>query len=414
MKHNYLIMLAAVMLLSLAACSGGTAQTPTPAAPPPGGPAAPRASASPAAGRQGIITASTPTPVVPSNLEKMKPDVLGSYEARIEFKQEVTAPTPAVESWSVMQIRYRSQPTPAAYALQVEDKLGDPEAGMRLVASGADNYMFNVDLDKWVKMPAQSDAANITGELLDPGLIAAESPAGLFTKENIVNANEVVDGVATTHYKATEKQVQEMMSDPADLQAGRGIVSGSAEFWVANQGGYLKRYQMQSVIADPTGRRMEQNVRMEVTRENQTVEVALPAADQVVDGSQVAGDPSVVNPDAAPRKEREAALKGLPAPPSGRPATEEEIAASRDAMENAFSSGDEPASVFVTNSPVLDVTKSYQTELPKLGWREEFVDTQSEPGKSAFAVFSNEQMTLMVVIVRPDASDRTIVKLEMQ
>jgi hypothetical protein len=154
------------------------------------------------------------------------------------------------------------------------------------VMVGPDLYSYVPDQSKWLKMPAGSpQSLPLKEDLLDPNRLAQTAPTALFSKANIVNAHEMLDGVDTTHYRANETQMKELLQGAGDQSRTAG--SGSADFWVENNSGYLKKYTMVANLKDQQGQEYKQTITFTLTQENKPVTIATPAPDQIMTMEQL-------------------------------------------------------------------------------------------------------------------------------
>ncbi len=327
MKRSFVIVSLLLLVVALAACGGGTpAATQAPAAAatqPPAAAgvgqvtAAPAATAAPspvptvaptprpaatAAPAATIIAAATrpATAVAPAatiatggqtDLPALKPGALKSYVTAIEFSEEALKPTPATTSKVKMQTSYRAEPAPAAYSFQVVDETKTGSEGqMKMIVFGTDTFIYMADQQKWLKAStAAAGMDNVMGEMLDPNKIAADAPAGLFTQQNVISANETLEGVRTTHYRATGDLLTRLVAqDDPDILS----TTGQADFWVANDTGYLKQYVLDATVTKKDGSVARQLAKMTVTKENQPIDIQAPPAADVLDMSGMMGGPT--------------------------------------------------------------------------------------------------------------------------
>lgn len=312
MKRNLLLgayLLAALVMAG--ACSSpapapATAQAPAPAAAtsasvaaPTTVAAAPSAPQATAAGPVAVPAQGTPQPTrdVQANLPALKLNTLTSYQAQIEMRDEpvksstaVTATSPITATGPVtMEMRYQGQPTPQLYAWSMSGQQhvpGAPSQEEKMVMVGTELYSYLPDQNKWLQMPAGSpQSLPLKEDLVDPNRLAQTAPTGLFNKANIVNAHEMVDGVDTTHYRANETQMMQLLQGAGDQSRVAG--SGSADFWVENNSGYLKKYVMVANLKDPQGQEYKQTITFTLTQENKPVAIATPAPSQIITMEQL-------------------------------------------------------------------------------------------------------------------------------
>ncbi|HEX9114489.1 MAG TPA: hypothetical protein VGA61_00350, partial [Anaerolineae bacterium] len=342
---SFLLLTAAV---ALGACGGGQAPAPTApatapqavatAAPAPAATTAPPTVALVAAATAPAAATAEPTRAVIADLPTLKVGALKSYIAHIEFREEATGATAAQatpQAPGSVELRYNSQPAPGAYAWNMTNgaSSGNPAENFQMVQSGGDTYVFVAEQNKWAKMPSNAaDQMPAVADVLDPNKLAQDAPNGLFSKDNVVSAHETVGGVDTTHYRATTAQAKELIKDTGDQS--RTADSGTADFWVANENGYLKQYVLTVDLKDPTGHTYRQTIKMTLSDENKPVTVATPAADQVMsmsDLQQGMATASVAGA-AATRAAVNDLLKVLPAPPQGKAIQASALPAAIDAL----------------------------------------------------------------------------------
>ncbi len=114
-----------------------------------------------------------------------------------------------------------------------------------------------------MKLPTGGGLGDMMQTLLNPEELTKEAPVDIFTASNVVSRNETVDGVATTHYRATEAQIRAMMAqNEAITQQKQTLLSGTADFWVARKGNYLKQYRTETLQEDETGRQVKSTMQI--------------------------------------------------------------------------------------------------------------------------------------------------------
>lgn len=201
-----LMALTAVLLsvvLALVACGGGAKPEPT-AVPAAAQPAA--ATAAPSQAGSKPTAAPTAAPAAAEEaLPVLKPGALKSYVAKVEVKSEVVVPEPGVEAWSETEMTYRLDPAPVAFAMVIKDKTQQGRPDMQTIGIGEAFYYKNPEEETWMKLPSNAGGLGaIMQTLINPEELTKDAPVDVFTASNVVNRNETVDGVATTHYRATE------------------------------------------------------------------------------------------------------------------------------------------------------------------------------------------------------------------
>jgi hypothetical protein len=296
-------MLLLGVLWALSACSGGAAPVPaasapaattsaSEAAPAPGSTAVvlgsltvePAAASAPTPEASTGVSNTEPTPAVPLDLPKLQTSALKSYVANIQMRDEAVTPgaKATVAAPTDMEMRYHGDKPPEIYSWTTTgDHAGGNAQDFQMLMVGGQMYMFAPDQGKWVKM-ADSNPQNLPlkDDILDPAHLAQVVPTGLFSKENIVSQDEKVDGIVTTHYRANPTQMQQLLKDAGDEQ--RTPVSGQADFWVANDFGYLKQYTMIANLQDKDKAQYRETIRFTISNENQPVQIATPAPEKIM------------------------------------------------------------------------------------------------------------------------------------
>ncbi len=228
-------------------------------------------------------TTSTTTPGLPVP----QPGALTSYTAQIAYKQEVVQPAPtSVVSWISMTVRYQGGPSPA-YALDVTDMLSDPskpDRTMKMIDVGQDTYLWTADESgKWLKTTSAGGGASAaTSNLLDPNELAKDAPSGTFTVTNVVSMTEQVGGETTTHYRATGQLLGGLI---AKENPGDQVISGQADFWISNNGNYIKQYQLDALVQDNEARKLHEAGSLFVSGAGSVAQIATPAPSEIAGAS---------------------------------------------------------------------------------------------------------------------------------
>ena len=410
-----------VVLLALAACGG---DKPEPTA----GPAAaqpatvtqaaaqtkPTAAAGATAARAPVPTAvpAATTAAVEEALPVLKPGALKSYVARMELKSEVVRPEAAIENWSEMKMTYRLDPAPVAYAMVIEDKSEEGRPDMQMIVIGEATYFKPPDEEQWTKLPTGAGLSSMMQTLLDPEELTKEAPVDIFTAANVVKRNETVDGVATTHYRATEAQLRALMKqNEAITQQKQTLLSGTADFWVAKQGNYLKQYRVETLQEDETGRQVKNVMQLQVTQENQPVTIEPPPADQVTEMpafDRETPEPEPTSETAAP--EASAELARLPAPPESEEYQPADLSGAAKFLVETMAA-QAPVRAFLSKASPEDVDKFYEAEMPKLGYR----SAMQQAGELGIAInlFMKGDQSVMIQINQDPESGKTLVTMQM-
>ncbi len=248
--------------------------------------AASTAASTPAAPNAALLGTPEPTRAVTADLPVLNPNALKSYVATINLTEEATGSQATPQAPASIELRYNSQPAPGVYSYSSTGMAASGQGqDFKMVQSGTNTYVYVPEQSKWLSMPATSpDQVPGLGDVIDPNKLAQDAPQGLFAKQNVLNAHENVDGVDTTHYKATEAQTQELFGNTGDPT--RTFVSGTADFWVANNGGYLKQYVLTFTLKDQQNQQFTQTIKLTVTNENKPVDISTPAPDQIISMDQ--------------------------------------------------------------------------------------------------------------------------------
>lgn len=424
MRRLCVVAVLLIVLLTLAACGGGAKETPVSAPVQPAAatqaPSTEAAQATeapkPTAAAQAAATKApepAPTPTAEEALPVPKPAALKSYVARIELKSEVTEPEPGLEAWSVIEMAYRLEPAPAAYRMRITDKTGQARSDVEMIAIGNDAYIKDSDSDTWMKVPTTAGFGNAMQMMVDPEALTKDAPTDIFSSANVVSRNETVDGVATTHYRATEAQMRALLAkSQAETGQEQKIISAAADFWVAKKGNYLKQYRTETVHEEADGRQIKTMMQMLVTDENKPVTVEPPPADKVTDmGGMLpveTPEPEATAEPASP--EATTALAALPAPPQSKEYKPAELPEATRFMVQMMAAGI-PVRVLLSDATVEEINAFYKTEMPKQGYQA----GMQMPGEMGMA-FSMYQKGDRIVIIRvgeDSESGKRIVILQM-
>lgn len=399
-----------ILLVTLAACGGGAKSEPT---------AAPAAATQPPAQAEAkptVAATQAPQPTAaPAATEEVLPPLkagaLKSYVAKIELKSEVVKPEPAIESWSEVETTYRQEPAPVAYAMIVKDKTDQGQPDTQMIIIGEEMYFKDPDGDTWTKLASGGEMGGLLQAMIDPEELSQDAPVDIFTPANVVDRNETVDGVATTHYRATEAQLRAMLKETEVItEQPRTLLSGTADFWIARKGNYLKQYRTEMVQEDEAGRQIKSTMQLLVTRENEAVTIEPPPADQVTDLGSMADDTPEPAPTAeAPSPETTAALAALPAPPKGKEYKPGELPGAAKFMAEAMAA-QAPVRAFLSDASPEDVDAFYDAEMPKLGYQA----AMQQAGELGMMInlFQKGDQSLLIQIFEDSGSGKTLVLLQ--
>ncbi len=422
-RFSFTLTLLAV-LLTLAACGGGAKETPatSPAQPaaatqaPPAGTARAPEAPKPTTTTEAAATKApeaAPTAAAEEALPVPKPSTLKSYVARIELKSEVTEPEPGLEAWNVIQMTYRLEPEPVAYRMLMTDKTGQGNQDVEMIAIGQDMYIKDPEGDTWTKLPATAGFGDVLQMIIDPEELTRDAPTDIFTPVNVVSRNEVIDGVATTHYRATEAQMRALIAK-SQAQTGQEqkIISAAADFWVAKKGDYLKQYRTEMVHENADGRQIKTVTQMLITDENKPVTIEPPPADKVTEmGGLFPDETPEPEPSAAPASpETTAALAALPAPPESEEYKPAELPeGTRFVVQIIAAQG--PVRVFLSEATVEEISAFYKVEMPKLGYQAGL----QMPGEAGlvFSMYQKGDQIVIIQVGEDSASRKRIVILQM-
>ncbi|MGQ9490857.1 MAG: hypothetical protein ACUVS6_09120 [Anaerolineae bacterium] len=411
-----------VVLSALAAC-GGAEKTPTPAPTQPAAIAqapapatadateAPRATTTvPPAPTETRRPAVTPTAAAAEEaLPVPKPSALKSYVARIELKSEVTEPEPGLEMWSVIEMTYRLDPAPPAYAMTIEDKTGRAQPTMQIIVIGPDTYLKDPEGDTWTKSSAGTGLDALMQMMVDPEELTREASTDIFTLVNVVNRNEMVDGVATTHYRATEAQIRALIAkSQAEMGQDQKILSASADFWVAQKGEYLKQYRTETVHQETDGRQLKTVMQMLITNENKPVTIEPPPADKVMELGGALGAPATPGPTGQPTSPgAKAALAEPPAPPQSKEYQPAELTGATKLIVEMMAT-QAPVRAFLSDASLEEIRAFYQDELPKRGYQS-FMEMPGEAGMVMSMYQKGEQMVIVQVAQDNETGKRLVI-----
>lgn len=427
MKRTFVFFSVIVVMATVfAGCSGQAPATATSApAPSAAATAAPAAvptvapaTAAPVAVATGPAAAEAtaePTKAVTADLPALKLGALQSYVAHIEFREEAVgagAAQATPQAPGGVEMRYNSEPTPGAYAWTMTGSgtPGSTAQSFQMVQSGADTYMFVAEQNKWVKMPAgSSQQLPAMGDVLDPNKLAQDAPSGLFAKANVVNGHEDVDGVDTTHYRATAAQAKELIKDTGDQS--RTADSGTADFWVANANGYLKQYLLTVNLKDPTGQEYRQTIKMTLSDENKPVAIATPAPDQVISMGdfQQGMATAMVARGTATRSAVNDLLKTLAVPPQGKAITTADLPAAVDALARNTVADINQAALFESSADIPTLRKFYHDQLTAQGWQQTEDNPSSDPLMPDQVSYGKGSATLTVYILQNPAAKQNFI-----
>ncbi len=423
MRRLSLALILLAVLSALAACGGGAQQPPTAA------PARPAVATQAPAGKGARATEApkptatppatatkapvpTATPTAEEALPVPKPAALKSYVARIELKSEVTEPEPGLEAWSVIEITYRLDPAPTAYRMTVTDKTGQARPEMEIIIIGQETYMKDPDGDTWMKLTVTGGFGDLMQIMVDPEELTRDAPTDIFSQANVVSRNEIVEGVPTTHYRATEAQIRALMARN-QVQTGQEqkIISAVADFWVARQGNYLKQYRTETVHEEADGRQLKTVMQMLVTDENKPVTIEPPPADKVTEMGGMppaetpeSEEPEAVEPPSSP--EAAAALAALPVPPRSKEYKPAELPGGIRLVVVAMAEQG-PVRAFLSDASVDEITAFYKAELPKLGYQ----SVMQMPGGSS--VYQKGDQMILIQIGEDPQAGKTYVIIQM-
>ena len=400
-----------ILLLTLAACGGGAKSEPT-AAPA----AATQASAQAEAKPTSAATRAPQPTAAPAATEEplpvLKVGALKTYVAKIEFKSEVVKPEAAVETWSEMAMTYRLDPAPIAYLLVLKDKTQPERPDTQMIVIGADTYFNNPDDNTWMKFQSSANLGDTMQAMLNPEELTKDAPVDIFTAANVVSRNETVDGVATTHYRATEAQLRAMLKETEiTTEQPLTLLSGTADFWIAKKGNYLKQYRTEMLQEDEAGKQIKSTMQMLVTQENRPVTIEPPPADQVTDlgglGQETPEPESTAEP---PSADTSAALAALPAPPQSKEYKPSELTGGAQLIVQTMAAQG-PVRAFLSDASPEDVDKFYETKMQQLGYQS-VTQMKGELG-IAINMFMKGEQSVMIQIHQDPDSGKTLVILQM-
>lgn len=411
-----------IVLLTLVACGGGaktepvtapTAAKTEPTAVPAQAEVKPTATAQPPATQTPKPVAATATAApVEEALPILKSGALKSYAAKIEIKSEVVKPEAALESWTEAEMTYRLEPAPTALSMVMKDKTEQGRADILAIVIGEVMYFKAPGAEQWMKLPnAGAGLSEMAQAMLDPEQLAKDTPVDVFTAANVVNRNEMVEGVATVHYRATEAQLRALMETPQfESVSQRKLLSGSADFWVAKQGNYLKQYRTETLQEDEAGRQIKTTMQLLVTQENEPVTIEPPPADQVTEMPAFNNETPEPEPtaEAAP-VDISAKLAVLPAPPQSEEYQPSELPGGlRFIVETMAAQA--PVRAFLSDASPEEVDQFYETELPKLGYQP-VMQMAGEMG-IAINMFKKGDQSVMIRINQDPDTGKTLVTMQ--
>ena len=338
--------------------------------------------------------------------------------AQIEFKDEVTKPTAKVLNWGVVELQVQNQPAPAAYSMAVTNKAGSGQAGdqMKIVVAGQDGYIYSPEGKKWLKAPMQGtgELGSVSTQILDPDTLARAVPADLFSEGNLVNRHERVDGVDTTHYKSTAATTEQLINQQDKGQ--EKLLSGQAEFWVANSTGYLKQYSLDATTQDETGRELRHTARLLISNENMPVAIETPTADQIMSVPLFDVTPVPTTVVTATTRggseEAQAVLSALPAPPQSSLVSKDNASPEVLALMQSYGTGESARLVYVSTASMENLAAFYKEQLLGLGWSEVMSQAAKSPGQPTLGMYGKDNLSLMLIITAASENGKNIVLLQ--
>lgn len=405
-KVAHLPTVLAILLLALSAC--GENQAPQPAAPTETVQLRATALPDPTAVPTAAPTSAPPT----ESLPVPKTGVLASYTATIEVRIEVVKPEPALAAWSEMRLAHRLRPEPAAYSVTIVDKTGSDAGNFQLIAIGPESYFYSPEDQKWLRLRGGQEALGGLGKMvLSPDEVAGAAPASVFSEANLVARDVTAAGVITTHYRSTGGELAHLIRS-GDPESTDKVLSGQADFWVANQGGYLKQYRLELLAESADGGQTRTTLEIVVGDEDKALTIEAPAETDIMDMPEPGqATPAPFNtpadpPDQAVDPGREL-LSLIPAPPGG-----EEMALGNlpDAIKVLMETTAAGAAtrIFVSDAGQEEVREFYATVLARMKW--ELV--MDQPGQVSISYFENGAYSLMIQVQADPASGQTVVVLQ--
>ena len=238
------------------------------------------------------------------DLPAVHPGVLSSYHALQIYKSDWLAPLAGTDAWYTLEVRYNSRPLPDSYRVDVRnlDKGAQVVQQLTRIVWGGDTYLYVPEHRQWLRMPAGKAGPGMSGaDLLNPDRLVEAIPPGLFSRSHVVSALEQIDGVYVVHYRARSGLLLQWLR----AEAGGRLVqaaTGRADFWIATNGGYLKRYELDAVVEYRGGQQAHLLSQLSVTEENRIAEIPLPPADVVVDPGSLLDGQGLNTPAAPPAR----------------------------------------------------------------------------------------------------------------
>ena len=342
-----------------------------------------------------------------------------SYIYTMEMKEEVLKPTKALENWVKMEIRFETEPAPGKYAMTAVDQSGEhPDEEMKLIVLADAIYIFDPGEGKWTKLPRNQDSAmgSMADTLNFAEEMAKETAPDVFTPAHMVSRHESIDGVDCTHYRLKDKEIDQLQQK--DIPSTRTLVSGQVDFWIANQGDYLKKYMQDSIVDDEDGRQLHVYYEALVTDENKPVKIEAPPADQVIDmmaegipglGAATAEAPSGEAPSNEVSAAALAFFEKLPAPPQSRAITAEELP---DSLKFAvlMAGAGQPARHYISDASLEDVRAFYKKELTDRGLIS-FMDQVAELADSPMNMYASDEAVIQLLTDTDPATGKTMISV---
>jgi hypothetical protein len=368
-----------------------------------------------------------------SDLVTAKTGVLQSYTVQIESKDELPGSTPTTLNWTTVDMKVAA---PGVFVLTSTDQTGkDKQIALRMVAAGADGYVYTSAQKKWLKVAMGGAAGSttvLTGQVLDPNTLSAAAPAALFAAGNVVGLHEKVGGVETTHYRVTGDTLQEWLTKFAGSAVT--LAAGQADVWVATQNNYLKQYNLDATLQDQDGQTVHRQVHLLVTDENKPVSVQTPAPDQVIAMPLLSGTPlpgaanaitgTAATAAAAAAATAEAVLGGstaagraaldaVPAPPDSTVVKKDSLPPALQTALAGYGKGTAAQRVYLSTAQADALAAFYQQQLAGSGWSQ-MMSQAGKPGQPSLAMFSKDNINLMLVILPggPDGKNVVVVDTE--
>lgn len=389
MKQRILISFALlVVLISLAACGGGSKEPADSAAPAANTPATARGQQS-TSGAADAPAPPTPTPVPPTPTpeatdEPLSAEQLAAAEALDSYRVLSTyvskgtdAEGKAIDDWVEITMEVTKNP-PARHMVMLFTDNTDPQLQNQtseMFQVGQDMYMYGGEESGWIRITTQETPFD-SPEL---SMITSGDIFGKPEELKRVRPDEKINGIDSRHYQFDEKALAKLLDKAA------GQVTAKGDVWVAKDGGYVTKYVTTIEVKNGNGGFLDPsmvNGSIEMTYElqevNSNIKIELPAA--ATAGVTMPGFEA----------------KGFPVPPESTT----QMAGGQMTMLQSKTSPDEVAAF-------------YESALADMGWTKDTQASMSFQGMSSLT-FTKDGVILSLIITKDESTGLTQIMANIQ